>query len=184
MNKKITTFLTLSIIFLYACSKDGATGPAGPTGPTGATGPAGPTGPPGVGLITKTFNLTSANWRNVSSTYGFNNTYQADLTWTELTSDFTTNGMVIFYTSIVTIGGSQYTTNSQLPFKFWPASDNSYFREYSAIPSAGNVTFISYDSDNIPGNPSITTFRGVALKNTTGLSTKTIDSLIKINLIK
>ena len=43
---------------------------------------------------------------------------------------------------------------------------------------------ITTDSDNITTNPAINSFRGVALKNTTGLSTKTIDSLIKINLIK
>lgn len=182
MKKNIIFFFTI-ILLVVGCTKEGPQGPQGPQGaqgPQGTQGPQGAQGPISVQMITDTFYVTSDDWTYVASTYGFNNTYQVAESWPELTSDYYTNGLIVFYAISEYTKGTQVSSYAQLPFIFWPSYDNSYFRRFDAEPGFGvagqnetvdEVTFVSYDSDNYPVNPGYTVFKGVAIKNIAGVGT-------------
>lgn len=157
----------------------GPRGFQGPKGDTGPQGPMGPQGPKSVEMITKTFYITSDNWTYVSSTNAYNNTYQASAIWTELTSDYYNNGLIVFYCISEYSKGKQVSGYSVLPFTFWPTYNNNYYRRFAAEPGSGvsgknnavdKVTFVSYDSNNYAVNPGYAIFKGVAIKNIPGVA--------------
>ncbi len=164
----------------------GAPGATGATGNTGAPGATGATGAPGVGVITKTFYLNSSNWFYVPTTWGYNNTYQARISWPELLNGYYNNGIIVFYCTSFYSKNTQISAYELLPFTFWPVDgNNSYSRTFTVtLVTKGEVSFISYDSDNIPINPGTTVFQGMALKNipTSGLQRNQIDSIGKLYL--
>lgn len=150
-NLLVATFMTIGVILISSCAKDGATGPAGPAGANGTNGTNGTNGMDGTdgNANVESSSITSSSWVYTAPSW------KVTFTYASITQDIIDNGAVLVYNKV----GASY---NQLPLTYYPSATYSSTYEVSTV--VGGLSIFVTDSDlSQPANPGSQTFKVVVI---------------------
>jgi hypothetical protein len=157
--------LTVGVLLITSCGKNGAVGPQGPTGPTGPQGPAGSTGSAGTNGTngatgatgaTGTANVIYSAWTapasytkdTIFSTYHF----YANIAASKITQAILDNGTVLVYGKLDGYTATIWPTSqvSALPIVVtYEEGTTVYTDTWSSLITLGNVKIDFVDNLNL-----------------------------------